>query len=305
MNYKTLPAYSKVIYITVIVYAVTQLSVLANVLFCANAFDWTSWLALHSNLNDFAMRPWTLLTYMFTHANLADDPFHIVFNMLWLWSFGQFFMQRHSARQFVTFYLLSGMWAGFFYLLCYNVFPYFQIERHYSTLVGASGAVLALITSVGMLQPEQTVGLNLIVRTVWIKMKWLAAIVIALCLLCASPKNTGGTACHIGGILFGLFFAWQEKRGVDVTAWATKLVARITNAFHAIGRPKMTATRGGKRPNINADKQRDMDYNTQRHSQEAQIDAILDKISRHGYDGLSAEEKQILFDASRRNNRKN
>ena len=300
MQYKSLPVYGKVIFITVVVFALTQLAELCNLLFCANALVWDDWLALHSNLHDFALRPWTLLTYMFTHANLSVYPFHIIFNMLWLWTFGQFFMQYHRASQFVAFYLLSGVWAGVFYLVCYNAFPYFAIERHYASLVGASGAIMALITAVGIRQPEQTIGLNLIIKTTWIKMKWLALLVIGLCMVCASPQNTGGTVCHIGGILFGLLYGWQEKRGTDITAWATSLYTKLREAIRSIGRPKMTATRGGHHPHINVDKQRDMDYNTQRRSHEAQIDAILDKISKHGYDGLSQEEKQILFDASKR-----
>ena len=61
----------------------------------------------------------------------------------------------------------------------------------------------------------------------------------------------------------------------------------------------MKVSRGGART-VNADKRKDMDYNTQQKEYQAKIDSILDKISKSGYDGLTAEEKQLLFDASHR-----
>ena len=305
MNYKTLPIYGKLIYITVVVFLLTQLWKLIGVLFVWSGNGWVHWLALPSNLNDFLFRPWTLLTYMFCHADLSQDPFHIIFNMLWLWWFGQFFLQNHTSRQLLSFYLTSGIFAGLFFLLCYNIFPYFQFDRLFSYVVGASGAICALIVAVGMNQAQRVIGLNLFVRVVWVKMKWLALAVLGLTVLTGfNGSNTGGQVCHIGGILFGLWYGWMERRGIDICALPMKIIGGIGQWIDGLRRPKMTATRGGKGYGpIGAEKQRDMDYNADRRSQEEQIDAILDKISRHGYDGLTAEEKQMLFDASKRKKR--
>lgn len=300
IKYKTLPAYGKLIYISVVVYIATQLWNLATLLLCWSGFEWTSYLALPSNLSQLALRPWTLLTYMFCHADLSHDPFHIVFNMLWLWWFGQFFMRHHTSRQMVSFYLTSGLAAGLFFLVCYNLFPYFALERLFSHIVGASGAIFALIVAVAMRQPDETLGLNLFVKVVWIKMKWFAIIVLAINMLCFSAGNEGGLVCHIGGALFGLLYGWMELKGTDITAWPTMLYDRIARWLHDLRHPKMTASRGGRREPISADKKRDMDYNAAKRDHEAEIDKILDKISREGYDGLTTEEKQLLFDASRR-----
>lgn len=300
IRYKDLPIYGKLIYITVVVFLFTQLWKLCGVLFLWSGPTWTRWLALPSNLNDFCFRPWTIVTYMFCHADLFQDPFHIIFNMLWLWWFGQFFLQTHTSRQLLSFYLTSGIFAGIFYLVCYNVFPYFSLERYYSHIVGASGAICALITSVGMRQSEQVVGLNLLVRVAWVKMKWLALIVLALTVLTGFGNNVGGQVCHVGGILFGLWYGWMERRGTDICAWPMRLIDSISRWIKNLGKPKMKVSRGGSYGPIGAEKQRDMDYNAERRSYEEQIDAILDKISKHGYDVLSAEEKQMLFDASKR-----
>lgn len=302
-SFKALPTYGKIIYITVAVYIFTQLWKLLAVLFCWSGYDWSQYLALPANMSDFVMRPWSIITYMFCHANLSQDPFHIVFNMLWLWWFGQFFMRSHTARQMVSFYLVSGIVSGLFFLFCYNVFPYFSLDRYYSYIVGASGAIFALIVAVAMRQPDETLGLNFFVRVVWLKMKWLAVIVLVINLLCIRNGNEGGLVCHIGGALFGLLYGYMDRRGTDITAWANQCYNVIANWVESLRRPKMKATRGGYREPISADKKRDMDYNTERRSNEAQIDAILDKISRNGYDGLTAEEKKMLFEASRKKQR--
>ncbi len=301
IQYKTLPIYGKLIYITVVVFLITQLWKLVGVLFVVSGYEWTDWLALSSNLNIFLFHPWTLLTYMFCHADLSQDPFHIIFNMLWLWWFGQFFLQSHTSRQMLSFYLTSGIFAGLFYLLCYNIFPYFLLERYYSHIVGASGAICALIVAVGIRHSEQVIGLNLMVKVVWVKLKWLALIVLALTMFTGlNGTNVGGNVCHIGGILFGLIYGLLERRGIDFCAWPMNLFTKISKWIEDLRKPKMKATPGGRRGPIGAEKQRDMDYNADKRSQEEQIDAILDKISKHGYDGLTAEEKQMLFDASKR-----
>lgn len=300
IKYKALPTYGQLIYITVVVFILTQLWKLLGVLFCWSGYGWQHWLALPSNLNDFALRPWTLLTYLFCHADFTQDPFHLIFNMMWLWWFGQFFMRYHTSRQMLSFYLCSGLFAGVSFLVAYNLFPYFRLERYYSYVVGASGAIFSLIVAVAMRQPDEVLGLNLFVKVVWLKMKWLALIVLAINFFCFNPNNVGGMVCHIGGIIFGLWYGWQERQGKDITAWPSSHIDTIAKWVSGFSKPRMTATRGGKREPISADKKRDMEYNTERRIHEAQIDAILDKISRNGYDGLTAEEKQMLFDASRR-----
>lgn len=298
-----MPVQGKMIYITVVVFIVTQLWKLFTLLFCWSGYAWQDWLALPSNLNDLLFRPWTLLSYMFCHADLSVDPFHIVFNMLWLWWFGGYFMRSHTTRQFVSFYLSCGLMAGLFFLLCYNVFPYFSIERHFSTLVGASGVIFGIVVAVAMRHPEDMMGLNLFVKVAWVKMKWFAIGVLAVSFFCLGGNNTGGHICHIGGALFGLVYGYYERKGIDICAWPAKLIAGLDQWIKNLGKPKMTATRGGRRDPIGAEKRRDMDYNADKRSQEDRIDAILDKISRNGYDVLSAEEKQLLFDASRRKKR--
>lgn len=298
IEYKKLSVPGKLIYINVVVYAITQLWCLLQVLFCVSGYDWQNYLALHDNLHDFLLSPWTLFTYFFTHADLSKDLFHILFNMLWLWWFGQFFMRYHTGRQFLSVYLLGGIFSGLFFLLVYNIFPYFIYDRTVTTLVGASGAIFAIIVAVAMRSPEETLYLNFIIRTVGIKMKWVAIAAIAINLLSLPISyNIGGIVCHLGGAIWGFVYGYNESRGRNVARWFEVLCDKIVNLTKP--RPKMRVSRGGART-VNADKRKDMDYNTGQRERRARIDAILDKISKSGYDGLTAEEKQMLFDASHR-----
>lgn len=298
INYKTLSLPGKLIYINVVVFIITQLFRLFTVLFCLSGYNWQDYLALHSNLNYFLLTPWTIFTYMFTHADLGVNILHILCNMLWLWWFGDIFLRYHTGRQFLSVYLLGGLFSGLFFLLVYNIFPYFILDRSHAAVVGASGAIFALIVAVAMRSPNDVLYLNLIVKTVAVKMKWIAIAAILINLInLPNSYNTGGIVCHIGGALWGFIFGYLESHGINVTRWFEQICDRIANLFKR--RPKMTATRGGAY-HVDSDKKKDMDYNKAQKDHQAKIDEILDKISQKGYDGLTAEEKQYLFDASHR-----
>lgn len=299
MNYKSLSIQGKIIYITVAVYLLTQLWRLVCLLFCFSGYDWQQVLALPANLNDLAMRPWTILTYMFCHADIGQNVLHIVFNMLWLWWLAPIFLRFHTSKQFLSLYLMGGIFAGLFFLLVYNVFPYFRFDRHYTWIVGASGSVCAMLAAI-IMQPDQLVGLNLFIRTITTRMKWVALVVLLLTLFAGPAGNTGGLVCHVGGALFGFIYGYFFRQGTDITVWFSEGCQTIAQWIKDWNKPKMKATAGGRRDPISADKQKDMQYNTDKRQHEARIDEILDKISKHGYDGLTAEEKQMLFDASKR-----
>lgn len=296
INYKTLSLPGKLIYINVAVYIITQIYRLLCVLLCVSGYDWQNYLALHTNLNYFLMTPWTIVTYMFTHADIGVDFLHIVFNMLWLWWFGEFFLRYHTGRQLLSVYLLGGLFSGLFFLLVYNIFPYFLYDRNFTSIVGASGAIFALIVAVAMRSPNEVLYLNFFVKVVPVQMKWIAIAAIGINLLgLPNSYNLGGIICHLGGALWGFIYSYSEAHGINVTNWFERLCDNIVNIFKK--RPKMTASRGGAY-HFDAEKKKDMDYNKTQKDHQAKIDEILDKISQKGYDGLTAEEKQFLFDAS-------
>ena len=296
-KYKALNLPGKLLAINVTVWLALQIGRIISWLFTANDLDWQTWLALHADWQHFLVTPWTLLTYFFVHANFGDNVFHLLFNMLWLWWFGQYFLRTHTGRQLLGVYLQGGLVAGLLFLAAYNFFPTLR-AMHGTSVVGASSAIFALVAAVAMRHPEEALYLNFFVRVVPLKMKWFALIALAINIMnLANGQNVGGIVCHLGGMLYGVLYGYEERRGIDLTRWFNRMADALADIFKP--RPKMRATRGG-RIHVPNDRAADHDYNQRQHAQQQRIDAILDKISKGGYDALSAEEKAMLFDASQR-----
>ena len=218
-------------------------------LFNLSVFPFLQYLQMPSSPELLLYRPWTIVTYMFTHF----DFLHILFNMLWLYWFGGLFLTFFSERQLGGLYLLGGIAGAVLFLVAYNMFPYFRTVAAYSYLMGASASVMAIVFAI-------------------------------------TSTNAGGHIAHIGGALFGIWFAARIKEGKDLTAPMNRLLDRVANLGKR--KPKMRVTY--KRPET------DYEYNARKQRETVDLDAILDKLKRSGYESLSAEEKKKLFDASKK-----
>ena len=141
------------IYINVGFFVVTTLVSVFLLLFNWNASSWLNFLELPAWIPQFLVQPWSLFTYMFLHVGAL----HLLFNMLWLYWFGQLFLSFFSARHYRGLYLLGGLCGGLLYLLAFNVFPYFKAYVHGSYLLGASASVLAIVVATAVRQPEYRV----------------------------------------------------------------------------------------------------------------------------------------------------
>ena len=251
----------------------------------ARVFDW---LELPASPARFIMQPWSLLTYMFMHGGLL----HILFNMLWLYWFGAIFLNMFSSKHLRGLYVLGGICGGALYMLAYNVFPYFRPYIENSFMVGASASVLAIVAAAAYREPNYPIRLLLLGT---LRLKYLALIVIGMDLLLITSENAGGHIAHLGGALAGVWFAAGLNKGRDVTAWINRATDGIASLFRRKPRkPKMKVHYG------NGSRQQDYDYNARKKAQSDEIDRILDKLRKTGYEGLSDEEKKSLFDASKR-----
>lgn len=142
--------YIQFIYINVGVFIVTSLLGILWMLFNRNGAFVLQYLELPAWTLQFVKQPWSLLTYMFMHAGIL----HLLFNMLWLYWFGQMFLSLFSAKHFRGLYLLGGICGGLLYMIAYNVFPYFSDSLYYSYLLGASASVLAIVVATAVRAPE-------------------------------------------------------------------------------------------------------------------------------------------------------
>jgi membrane associated rhomboid family serine protease len=245
----------------------------------------TYWLAVPSDLSALLHRPWTLLTYMFVQENF----FHIFFNMIVLYFGGKIFTEFLSSRKLVSTYLTGGIAGAVFFIAAYNIFPVFREDVSISVALGASASVLAILIAAATYTPNYAVVLFLIGR---IRLKYLALILVVIDILSINRGNPGGHIAHLGGAMWGFVSILAYHKGFK--GLGGKLWYRLADFFQRMNRRKYTRYKEvrSERPFT------DEEYNRIRAEKQKKIDAILEKISRSGYDSLTKEEKDLLFRAS-------
>jgi membrane associated rhomboid family serine protease len=243
-------------------------------------------LSVPSSLGALLLKPWTLVTYMFTHKELL----HILVNLLWLYWFGAIFLEYLDQKKLVAVYLLGGLAGAVTYVLSYNIFPAFsEVVEESIPLLGSSASVMAVVIAIAAYVPDYTVTLFLIGR---VKIKYIALIIFILTSVLDFSVNSGGKLAHIGGAFFGYFYTLNYRRGKDTGKWLSRLLDSAATLFSRKRKMKVTYK---KVPD-------DYEYNRIKSEHQAQINKILDKISKGGYDSLTREEKDILFNESRKKN---
>lgn len=201
-----------------------------------------------------------------------------------------------SAKHLRGLYVLGGICGGLLYMIAYNVFPLFSSQVVGSTLVGASASVLAIVTATAYREPNYRVQLFLFGA---IRLKYLALVVIGIDVLSITSSNAGGHIAHLGGALAGLWFAASLNKGTDLTSWINWILDGFISLFQKKTwkrKPKMKVHYG----NSATGREKDYDYNAHKKAQSDEVDRILEKLKKSGYDSLTTEEKKSLFDASKR-----
>ena len=274
----------KLIYLNLGLFLAVQ--IVRIILFLSNSYglfnDFLDYLAIPANLDVLAKRPWTFVTYMFLHV----DFIHILFNLLWLYWFGTVFIQELGLKKLLSTYLLGGLAGGLLYVIFYNIFPVFNEVRENSIALGASASVMAVVVAAATYHPEKRMHLVLIGP---VKIVYIALVMFIFTSLVDFSVNTGGKIAHIGGALMGFLFAYYYKRGKDITKGFDRMMDQVASWFKP-GRQNMKVTH--KRSSD------DIQYKKQKSEEQKEIDKILDKISKAGYDSLSASEKELLFKMS-------
>jgi membrane associated rhomboid family serine protease len=243
-------------------------------------------LSVPSSMNTLIVKPWTLLTYMFTHKEIL----HILVNMLWLWWFGNIFLEYLDQKKLVAVYILGGVAGAVTYVLSYNVFPAFaKVVEESIPLLGASASVMAIVVAIASYVPDYTVSLFLFGR---IKIKYIAILIFILTSILDFSVNSGGKLAHIGGALFGYFYTVSYRSGKDPVRWFNRMTDWMVTLFKPAKKMKVTYKRSAD----------EYEYNKTKAARQEQINKILDKISKGGYDSLTKEEKDMLFRESQKRN---
>lgn len=287
----------------------------ATWVFARQGVDLNNLFGLHFFLaSDFGL--YQLFTYMFMHANFT----HILFNMFSLWMFGCVVENVWGPKKFLFYYLACGVGAGLiqllaqfgeFYVMATDQIPGFgfgdvmtvarnsQAVLNLWTTVGASGAIYGILLAFGMLFPEQR--MFIFPLPVPIKAKWFVCIFVGIELLSALGTSGSSVAhfAHLGGALFGYIMIryWRNNPGGGSygRSRGQQFFDRMKDNWERRSHRKADETRRGD----NQRRESDWDYNARRKARQDEIDRILDKVRRSGYDSLTDEEKSKLFDGGK------
>ncbi len=282
-SYKKGSVLHKLIYINVGVFLSIHIAVIFLVLF--NQIDRNQsiseilyYLAVPSDLSALARKPWTIISYMFTHGFL----YHIVFNMMILYWFGRLFVEEFGAKKVLGVYILGGLGGALLFISFYNIFPFFEEVKNESMATGASASVMAIVIAVAAVMPNRRMNIILIGP---VRILYVALVIFITSTILDFTDNTGGKIAHIGGALVGLIYANSFRKGKDITRGFDRFMDNFSTLFKRKDKMKVTY----KRPTD------DFEYKKQKVEEQKEIDRILDKISQGGYDSLTKTEKEMLF----------
>jgi len=290
----------KLIAINILVFfALLIVRVLMTIAGLKDIYEWgVTFLMMPASLPKLATQPWTVFTYMFSH----EDIFHILFNLLFFYWFGQLLHQYLGSRKLTNIYILGGIFGGLLFLLIYNVSPYFSDQVDRSFLIGASAGITAVVVAAATLNPNETFFLFLFgpVRIIYI-----AAFFVILSYARSIGENAGGNLAHLGGALLGYLYVVQLRKGNDWGVPVQKVGIFFENLFSRnpskvkVSYRKAKTTSSGGFGSFSSKTKTSQEVKPQETSQE-EIDQILDKIAAKGYDALSKEEKRKLFEFSKK-----
>lgn len=243
----------------------------------------SNYIYLPSDFWHLLTRPWTWLTHMFSHVGL----WHVAFNMLILYWFGTIMGDLLGDRRVLPLYLLGGLAGGVAYVMAANLFSgVFGGTAH-----GASAAVLCIVAAAAMTAPDYQIRLLFLGN---VKLKWIALAYIFFNILSTqSNVNTGGAYGHLGGLAMGLFYVYMLRQGTDLTQFIQNIISRIQGDAPApksklkVSHKAKTVAKKPKPRKVNNDLQ-------------SEVDRILEKIKKQGYDSLTDAEKETLFTASKK-----
>ena len=244
------------------------------------------WIMMPASLPTLAKQPWSIFTYFFLHEGL----FHILSNLLFLYYFGLLIHQYLGSRKLTNLYILGGVFGAGFYVLMYNIAPYFSGAVDTSFMLGASAGVFAVVVGAATLAPQTTFVLFLLGP---VKIVYIAAFYVLLSFANSIGENAGGEIAHLGGAMLGYGYIVALRRGWDLGI----PIQKVGLFFENLGTrraPKVSyrRTSSAKPTGTNPEKKETL-------SQE-EVDKILDKIADKGYEGLTKEEKRKLFEYSKK-----
>ena len=227
--------------------------------------------SLTANWKVFIFKPWTFFTYAFIHEKF----FHLLFNMLVFHWFGNLIIEYLNKNRMLFIFWAGVLGGGILYALFFDG----------NQLIGASAGIMALVIASATLLPNYEIVLAIFGR---IKLKYVGLAYLIIDLFSMMGSNAGGSVAHLGGALIGFLAIKQIQAGND---WSN-MVIPINNFIDKL------FTRKNKLKIVHRSEQQAQA--SKAIVSQAEVDQVLEKITKSGYDSLSKSEKELLFKASKK-----
>ena len=244
--------------------------------------------ALQADFLGLITKPWGLITSIFSHFEFM----HFLFNMLFLFFAGQLYEQLFGGKKLLNIYILGGIAGGILEIVAHELFP--ALSNSQSIVVGASGSIMAIFIATAMYRPNTKIMLFgiLPVRIIVLAGAYFIYDLLSL----GMPDGTAHFA-HIGGGIIGVISVKTMDKPNNILTRFARFTDKIFTIFKRDFFKKkntLNVERGG-RPLT------DEEYIARKKENQAKTDAILDKISKSGYESLTSKEKEFLFKQSNKN----
>ena len=240
-------------------------------------------LEIPASFNTLLHQPWSVFTYMFLHTGF----FHVFFNMLWFYWFGEIFVLYLGDKKVLPLYILGGIAGAVIYLLAYNLLPVFKPQVDNSMMLGASASIFAVVFAAATLNPDYEIRLLFLGI---VRIKYVAVVSLLLDVINIPYGNAGGYIAHAGGAFSGYFYIKAMQGGFDFSSPFNKIFDAAANLFKRKSNIKVS---------YKSEARKSADASRTKNEQQ-RVDEILDKIARSGYDSLTKEEKDFLFQYSKK-----
>ena len=262
----------KIIFLNIILFVIPYFINTLLFLFNLNSKSYIELFLLSPELNDLIIRPWTIITYSFVH----DGFFHLFWNMLLLYYISRMILNLFSPSTFINVYFLGVIVGGILFLFSYSFFPVFKGDI--SSMGGSSAGVMAAIIFMCTYSPDNEIRLfffNL-------KLKYIGILFFVFDIIQIPYGNSGGHIAHVGGAILGFFYARNLINGRD-----------IGSSFEYLWK-FFFRKRKNKEEKVFFQDNPKIYKKPDKSEKQKRVDAILDKISKSGYESLSDKEKNFL-----------
>jgi membrane associated rhomboid family serine protease len=236
-----------------------------------------------AQLTKLSERPWTVLTFMFSHTGVV----HILSNMIWLWAFGFILQELTGNKKLIPIYIYGGLAGGLAFILANYLIPPLKPFIADASLIGANASTMAIAVATTVLAPNYRFFRNLNGGIpIWV----LTLIYILIDFAGVASLSAGFSLAHISGGLAGFLFIFLLRKEIDGSIWMNNFYNWLMNLFNPNKKSNSVSIKekvfyktGNRKP-----------FNKTSNITQQRVDEILDKINQKGYHFLTDEEKNIL-----------